>query len=453
DLPGSTVDADGEAQVFVRGTHPRQDWWRAFRSPEIEDLVDQAMKGNATLSAAEASLRQSQDSLRAGYGIFFPQAELGFTGARERTAPLTQGLTGPGSIFNVFTLSGSVAYAIDLFGGQRRTLEGLQARRDNARFEAEAARLTLQANVVETAIARAGYASQMDAMTTMLQLESLVLYQTEVQAKAGVLGFVNVVAARSQMAITAAQLALLKQKYDQSGHLLVNLQGDFAGRLALPILDIDAISLPRDLPVSLPSDLVRRRPDILAAEARLHAASADVGVASAALFPVIVLSGDIGRAGESLHNLSGAGGKFWGTGAAVDAPLFRGGSVWFGRKAAVEAYNNAADSYRQTVLDSFTQVADVLKALEHDAEAVKAQSIIVSSAEDVRDLVWANYHAGLVSAIEVLNAEIQVEQADINYTAAVAQRYQDTAALFAAIGGGWQNEGENARRQASRGAP
>ena len=178
-----------------------------------------------------------------------------------------------------------------------------------------------------------------------------------------------------------------------------------------------------------------------------------MGVASAALFPAILLSGDIGKAGESLHSLSGAGAKFWGGGAEVDAPLFRGGSLWFGRKAAVEAYNNAADSYRQTVLDSFTQVADVLKALEHDAEAVKAQSIIVASAEDVRDLVWANYNAGLVSAIEVLNAEIQVEQADINYTAAVAQRYQDTVALFAAIGGGWQNEDESARRRASRGAP
>jgi len=453
DLPASTVDADGEAQTFVRGAVLPRDWWHMFQSSEMDEMVERAMKGNATVAAAEASLRQSQDNLNAGYGVFFPQAELALAGSRERTAPIMQGLASPGSIFNVVSLSGSVVYALDVFGGQRRAVEGLGARRDSARSEAQAARLALQANVVDTAIARAAYASQIDSMTDILQMEGLLLRQTEAQVKAGMLGYINVLAVRSQMSVTENQLALLKLKYDEAGHLLVNLQGDFAGRLALPELDFDSMVLPKDLPVSLPSDLVRRRPDILAAEARLHAANADVGVATAAMFPSISLSSDAGIAGSSLRKLPGDNGKFWSAGATADMPLFRGGSLWFGRKAAIEAYNGAAAAYRQTVLDAFTQVADALKALEHDAETVKAQGIMVDTAGESRDLILASYNAGLASYVDVLNVEIQLEQANIAYVSAAAQRYQDTVVLFAALGGDWQEGLDDAGRQAFRGQP
>ncbi len=456
-LPASTVDADGQTQNFVSNTGLPADWWRMFASPDINDMVGRAMKGNPTVAAAEASLRQSQDNLRAGYGLFFPQVDLGAGGTRERVAPVLQGLPTPGSIFNVVTLSGSIVYALDVFGGQRRAVEGLGARRDYARFEMAAARLALQANVVDTAVARAAYASQIDSTEHMLQLESLQLRQTEHQVDSGVLGYASVLAVRGQMSQTEAQLAQLRVKFDQAGHLLVNLQGEFPARLALPDIGFDSITLPRDLPLALPSDLVRRRPDILASEATLHSASADIGVATAAMFPSISLTGDAGAAGSSLHDLPGDNGKFWSAGAGVSVPVFHGGSLWFGRKAAIDAYDAAAANYRQTVLGAFTDVANQLKALEHDAETVKAQGILRDTAQETLDLLLANYNAGMVSYIDVLTAEVQLEQANVAHVSAAAQRQQDTVALFAALGGGWWTTdiaaGGNLAPQAARGAP
>jgi NodT family efflux transporter outer membrane factor (OMF) lipoprotein len=456
-LPASTVDADGQPQNFVRDAGLPSDWWRMFGSPEIDEMVNRSMLGNPTVAAAEASLRQSQDNLRAGYGVFFPQIDLGASGARQLSAPALQGSSIPGSIFNIVTLTGSITYALDLFGGQRRAVEGLRARRDYARYETSAARLALQANVVETAIARAAYASQIESTEHMLQLEDMQLRQVQAQVDSGVLGYASVLAVRSQMSQTEAQLAQLHLKFDQAGHLLVNLQGEFPARLALPDIDFECIALPRDLPVSLPSDLVRRRPDILASEAAMHSASADIGVAAAAMFPSISLTGNAGAAGTSLHDLPGDNGKFWSAGAGISVPVFRGGSLWFGRKAAIDAYEGAAANYRQTVLGAFTDVANALKALEHDAETVKAQGILRDNAQETVDLLFANYNAGLVPYMDILTAEIQLEQANIAYVSAAAQRHQDTVALFSALGGGWWAKPDSATDasalQVSRSAP
>jgi len=453
DLPASTVAVDGESQTFVRGAALPLDWWHMFESDDIDEMVKRAMAGNPTLAAAESSLRQSQDNLRAGYGVFFPQADAGLAGVRERSAPIAQGLASSSSIFNVVTLSGSVAYALDVFGARRRAVEGLRAQSEYARFETEAARLALQANVVNAAVARAAYASQIKSTEHMLQLESQQLKQVQAQTDAGVLGYASVLAVRSQMMQMEAQLALLHEKFDQTEHLLVGLQGEYPARLALPDVDFDSLTLPLDLPLALPSDLVRRRPDILAAEARLHAASADIGVATAAMFPSISLTGDAGIVGNSLHNLPGENGKFWNGGAELTAPLFRGGSLWYGRKAAMDAYDGAAATYRQTILDAFVDVANTLKALEYDAEVAKAQQIADDSAQEEVDLLRANYKAGLVAYVDMLNAEMQLEQADMAYVSATAQRYQDTVALFAALGGGWWSDSKVAGKQGTRGVP
>lgn len=449
DQLATTMLANGQAQEFVVGAQPGQAWWQAFGSRDINDMVARAMRGSPTVEAAEATLRQSEANLRAGYGVFFPQVGVGLDGTREHSAPILQGLAAPGSIFNVVTLTGSVAYALDLFGGQRRSVEGLRARSDYARYEAEAARLTLQANVVDAAIARAAYASQMHATAHLLDLQNMQVKQVEVQVDAGTTTFASLLAVRGLMAGTENQLSALRQRVDQAGHLLVNLQGDLPARLDLPKLDFATLSLPASVPLSLPSELVQRRPDILAAEASLHVASANIGVATVALFPSISLTGDAGAAGRNLAALSGKNSKFWSVGADASLPLFEGGTLWYGRSAAVAAYDAAAASYRQTVLNAFNEVADLLKALEHDAQAVKAQATLVDTSQVGYDLVMANYQAGVASYVDVLNAGMAVDQATIALTAASAQRYQDTVALYVAMGGGWQVDGADAPQRST----
>ena len=438
--PEATVVADGQAQRFAPDTNLPADWWRLFKSAQLNTVVRQAIANNATLQAAEASLRQSQDNLRAGYGIFFPQIDAGLDVRRERTAPLQQGSQTHGTIFNLVTLSGTISYALDVFGGERRMVEGLQAQADYQSYESKAAYLTLSANVVNTCIARAAYAAQIRATEQLIELEYQQIHATEAQVRAGTTPYSNVLSIQSLIAANQASLAPLKQKISQAEHLLAALEGVVPSRATLPDIELIDISLPNDLPVSLPSDLVRQRPDVLSAESQLHVASANIGVATAAMFPSFSLSGTYGAVGSNFGNLSASNGRFWSIGPSVTIPLFQGGTLWYGRKAAIDAYQQSQANYRQTVLSAFEQVADSLKALEHDAEALQAQVEAQRAAGEALKLLQANYRAGLVAYLDVLTADVQFHEATIAYLQAVAQRHQDTVALFVALGGGWWNE-------------
>jgi NodT family efflux transporter outer membrane factor (OMF) lipoprotein len=189
----------------------------------------------------------------------------------------------------------------------------------------------------------------------------------------------------------------------------------------------------------VPSDLVRQRPDILVAEATAHAASANIGIATAALFPSVTLGAGAGTSSNSGSKLFPANGRTWSIGADASAPLFEGGTLWFKRKAAIDNYHLAMADYRQTVLGAFEQVADTLRALEHDAHSLAAEELALSSADQALHLPQTNYQAGLATYLDVLNADAQDHQARINELQATAVRYQDTVALFAALGGGWWN--------------
>jgi len=436
-LPVATMVADGQAQRFTAGSDLTADWWRLFKSEPLDALVRQALADNPTLAAAQASLEQSEDSLRAGYGVFFPQIDAGLNATRERSLPLANGLQTAGTVFNVVTLSGTVSYALDVLGGKRRAVESLQAQADYQRNLSRAAYLTLSANVVDTSIARAAYAAEIRATRELIGLEIQQLAATEVQFNTGTVSYAGVLSIRSLIAANQAALAPLEQKLSQSEHLLATLEGLPPAQAKLPEIELAQLSLPLDLPVSLPSELVRQRPDILAAEAQMHAASANIGVATAAMFPSISLSGSYGGAGTSFGNLAADSIKFWSVGPSVTLPLFQGGSLWFGRKAAMDSYRQSQANYRQTVLSAFAQVADSLKALEHDAQALDAQSETQRDAAAALDLVQVNYRAGMVSYVDVLTADVQYHQAILTYLQAVAQRQQDTVALFAALGGGW----------------
>ena len=447
--PEATVKADGQAQHFTPGTDIPADWWRLFKSPQLDAIVRQAISNNPTLQAAEASLRQSQDNLRSGYGLYFPQGQAGVSASRQLTAPAQQGSQTSGSIFNLFTASGTISYTLDVFGGKRRTVEGLRAQADSQRYESKAAFLALSANVVNTSIARAAYAAQIRATEQLIDLENQQLHLAETQARAGTAPYSTVLSVRSLIAANQALLAPLNQNASQAEHLLAMLEGVVPSKANLPDIDLAELSLPADLPLSLPSDLVNQRPDILLSEALMHVASANIGIATAAMFPSFSLSGTYGGASTTLANLSAVS-KFWSIGPTATTPVFQGNSLWYVRRASIDAYQQSQANYRQTVLGAFEQVADTLKALEHDAEGLQAQVEARRAAGEALNLLQVNYRAGLVAYPDVLAADVQFHQATLGYLQAVAQRHQDTVALFVALGGGWWNE---ARPAAKKEAP
>jgi NodT family efflux transporter outer membrane factor (OMF) lipoprotein len=401
--------------------------------------VQRSLSHSPTLQGAEASLRQSQDNLRAGDGVFYPRLDASLGAERARSAPIQSGSSQPGTVYNLVTASGNIGYVLDVFGGERRAVEGLGAQVDAQRYAAKAAYLTLSANVVNTCIARAAYAAQSRATEALIALEVEQLRSIEAQARAGTSPYANVLSQRSLIAANQALLAPLQQKISQAEHLLALLEGESPANVELPDLELDTLALPQDLPVSLPSELVRQRPDILAAEAQLHAASADIGVATAAMFPSFSLNATFGGTGTSLGNLTGASGRFWSIGPSLTAPLFRGGTLAAQRQAAIDAFDVQQANYRQTVLTAFEQVADALKALEHDAQALQAQAEAQRTAAEALALLQAGYRAGMVAYVDVMTADVQYHQALIGTVQAVAQRQQDTVALFVALGGGWWN--------------
>jgi NodT family efflux transporter outer membrane factor (OMF) lipoprotein len=437
--PIVTLSVDGTAQRFTPGARLAADWWRLFRSSQLDAVIAEAIANNPGLEATQASLRASQDDLRSGYGIFYPTVNANAAASRERYSPVDLGQQSAGSVFNLFTLSTSVSYALDVFGGQRRMIEGLHAEVDVATATEQATYLTLSANVVDTVIAEAAYRAELAAVQQLIELQKEQVRLAEVQVRAGTVPYSNVLALRSALASTEATIPPLEQKLVQSDDLLAALAGHPPAEWRAPEVNLGDLTLPADLPVSLPSDLVRQRPDILIAEATAHAASANIGVATAALFPSITLNGSAAASSNSSSALFPGNGRAWSFGADATAPLFEGGTLWFKRKSAIDSYRQTMAAYRQTVLSAFEQVADTLRALDHDAAALAAEEEALEAATQSLHLIQINYEAGLATYLDVLNADTQYHQAEIGELQAIAVRYQDTVALFAALGGGWWN--------------
>jgi NodT family efflux transporter outer membrane factor (OMF) lipoprotein len=437
--PTATVSAHGTAQRFDTAATVSADWWKLFRSPQLDTIIREGISHNPGLAAAQASLRASQNDLRSGYGIFFPSVNAEAAATRERYSPALLGQSAESHVFDIFTLSTSVNYALDLFGGQRRLVEGLRAQTEVALADERATYLALAANIVNTAIAQAAYRAEIEATGQLIELQKEQVGIARVQADSGTVPYSNVLSLQSQLASYEATIPQLEQKLTQGDDLLAALAGQMPGEWQATPLRLDDLTLPDTLPVSLPSNLVRQRPDILAAEATAHAASAGIGVATAAMLPSITLSGGLQSASNSTANLFTANAKAWSVGANATAPLFEGGALWFKRKAAIEQYDQAMALYRQTVLGAFEQIADTLRALDHDAAVLLAQDEALSTAGQALHLISANYESGIATYLDVLNADAQYRQAKIAQVQAIAVRYQDTVALFAALGGGWWN--------------
>jgi NodT family efflux transporter outer membrane factor (OMF) lipoprotein len=438
--PTTTIEADGHAQTITRGADVVAGWWRLFGSDAASQTVARAIANNPNLEATRASLRRSKDLMRAGYGAFLPQVDAQLGGAYQQASALKFGQNTPASDFSLYTVGGTVSYAIDIWGGQRRQVESLAAQVDAAKYTLDGAYIVLCGNVISALVSRAMYRAQADATRAIVALEKDQLRVTEAQATGGTVPYANVLSIRSQIASTEALVPQLEQKSSEAEHLVAALVGEAPASWTPPDVKLADFTLPTNVPLSLPSKLVRQRPDILVAEAQLHSANAQIGVATAAMLPNITLSASGGANNTSLDNLFAANGLFGSVGAGLTTPLFHGGTLANQRRAAVDARDQALATYKQVVLAAFEQVADTLRALEHDAEQLEAEKEAVDSAEEASKLVEANYRSGIANYLQVIVANEQHAQAEIAYLQSVAQRFQDTIALYVALGGGWWNK-------------
>lgn len=443
-LPVETAAAPGTGgapQRFLSGQEIPPQWWALFRSEALDRLIRQALADSPTLAAAQAKLREAEENRQAQTGALLPRVDGNASVRRQKISGASLGQ--PEIDITPFTLhsaSVSVSYAFDLFGGTRRELEALHAQVEYQRFQLEGAWLTLTANLVTTAVQEAALRAQIRATREIVAAEERQLALVEQQFQLGGVSRSDVLAQQAQLAQTLATLPPLEKQLSQTRHRMALLAGKFPGESGmLPVFDLDGLNLPRELPLSLPSSLVRRRPDIRAAEALLHAASARIGVATANLYPQITLTGSLGSETSKVQDLFGRGTSVWGLGAGVLQPIFRGGELTAKRRAAVAAYSLAEAQYRGIVLQAFQDVADVLRALELDAQTLKAQSDAEAAANASLDLARERFQLGAASYLALLNAERQHQQARIGLVQAQAARFSDTAALFQALGGGWWN--------------
>jgi NodT family efflux transporter outer membrane factor (OMF) lipoprotein len=431
--------AGGAAQRFVPGGDIPAQWWELFRSEPLDRWIRLALADNPTLSAAEATLRQAQENRLAYIGTFFPGVDGSVSAARQKISGASFGQADAQmNPFTLYNASVDVSYTLDLFGGKRRELEAFQAQVDYQRYQLEGAYITLASNIVTTAIREASLRGELQSTREILAAQEQQLALVEIQFRLGGAARIDVLAQRAQVAQSRVLLPALEKRLAQARHLLAVLAGRFPGDAAdLPEFDLGALQLPGDLPVSLPSSLVRQRPDIRSAEELLHAASATVGVATANLYPQITLSGRYGSEASRIGDLFRPGTAVWGLSAGLLQPIFHGGALEAQRRAAVAAFDQAAAQYRETVLQAFRDVADVLRALEFDAVTLKAQAEAEAAARDSLDLAQKQFRYGAVSSLSLLDAQRQYLLARILLVNAQATRYADTAALFQALGGGW----------------
>jgi NodT family efflux transporter outer membrane factor (OMF) lipoprotein len=445
-LPGKTSSAPGaggEEQRFVSGKEIPRQWWALFHSGALDRLVRTAIEKSPTLAAARAALREARENLTAQTGAtLFPSVDANAAATREKFSGAAFGQPGQGTLLTLYNASVNVSYTLDLFGGGRRGLEALRASVDYQRFQLEGAYLALTSNIVTAAVKEASLRAQVLATRDVMSSQEKQLGVVEQQFRLGGTSQVDVLAQKAQLAQTRATLPPLEKELAQTRHLLAVLTGAVPAEADLPEFFLDDLRLPRELPVSLPSSLVRQRPDIRASEALLHQASAQVGVATANLYPQITLTGNYGSETTDLGSLFDRGTSVWNMTAGLLQPLFHGGELTARRSAAEAAYDQAAAQYRETVLQAFQNVADVLRALDSDAVALAAQAEAQAAAAETLDLTEKEFRLGAVSYLSLLNAERQYQQARILRIQAQALRFADTAALFQALGGGWWNHEE-----------
>lgn len=441
-LPKKTARSDtagGSAQTFVKNEDIPLLWWELYHSPTIIQLIKAGLANNPTLASAEAALRQAEENVNVQVGnSLWPAIGTTNTDQRQRYSTAAIGGGRQAATFNLYNVNFNVAYTLDVFGGARREIESLRAQVDYQQFQLVAAYLTLTSNIVTTSVAMASYQAQIDATLALIKVEQNVLNILNQQYRLGGISNADVLTQQTTLEQTKATLPPLQNSLSQARHQLSALVGTFPEG-PMPVLTLDKITLPTKIPLSIPSNLVRQRPDILAAEALMHAACAQIGVATANLLPQFTVTGNYGWLNTALKHLFDYQNTIWSVIGKATQPIFQGGALLANRRGKIAAFQQADAQYRQTVLQAFRNVADSLSALESDARTLQAQALAESAAQRALTLTLSQYRLGGTNYINLLNAQRQYQQTKINRIQAQAARLSDTAALFQSLGGGWWN--------------
>jgi NodT family efflux transporter outer membrane factor (OMF) lipoprotein len=410
----------GGSQRIALGNKVRGQWWSALGSPKLDQVMRRAIDGNLELVAADATIRQAAQSVAAAQGALYPQVDFGATAGRQRVHNAKEP-----SITNFYAIGPRVGFDLDVFGGNKRLIEQQQAFTDLQTHRYEAAYLTLTGEVASQALLVASANAQMQAVETLLDNDVRNLELVRAAHVNGTTTQIDVSLAETRLAQDRTLLPPLAQQRDAARHALSILADWIA-----PDFHLDEFALPSNVPVSLPSEMAHDRPDVRQAEAELHIASAAVGVATANLYPRVTLSANLVQAA------SGNGGAaLWGFAAGIAGPIFNGGTLKAERQAAVEGYNATLAGYQQTVISSFGQVADTLQAINHDAQAYRAQEDALQAADSSLRLNRQAFAQGENGILQVLEAERAYQQALLGQVRVKTAQYLDTVQLFVALGG------------------
>jgi NodT family efflux transporter outer membrane factor (OMF) lipoprotein len=459
-IAGTTAAAapDGDAQHFVMGRDIPFAWWTQLQSPKLDALVDKALHKNPNITAAQAALRQGQELVRAQQGFFYPTVGADFNAARQKVSGNTAGSTEPGVqgngtnivqpgpaqplFYNFYTAQLQLSYTPDVFGGNRRQVESLQAQADMLHYEMEATYITLVSNVVAAAIQEASLESQVTATQAYIDENAKAVDILHHQVALGYATGIDAATQESALAQARELLPPLRKQLDQTHDLIRALCGSLPEEALDDSFDLDSLHLPEDLPVSLPAKLIDQRPDVRAAEEQLHSASAQVGVAVANRLPQFTITGAIGGGASQINQMFSPGGPFWSIIGDVAQPIFEGGTLLHRERAADQALIQAREQYRSTVITAFQNVADTLHAVQSDADSLTAAAEAERAAKVVKTLTEKQHQLGYVDFLTQLVAEENYEQARITLLLARTNRFGDTASLFQALGGGWWNRSE-----------
>jgi NodT family efflux transporter outer membrane factor (OMF) lipoprotein len=411
------------------------DWWSLFGSEAINGIVKQALEHNRTMTVAAQNLSQAQELARAQAGLRYPQVGLSAGVGRQKYG--AEFLGGVFSVppFTYFAVGPTVSYTLDYTGGIARSVEQQQAEAEATRQQLQATYLTVSGQAVMQTLAIASTGAQIATLETILEQDRDNLRLVRTAFETGQVARIDVVSAESQIASDSALLPPLRQELSRAHHALSLILGRTPDVELPQDLQLAQIPLPLELPVSLPSELAHRRPDILAAEARLHAATSAVGVAESNLYPKIQLTANGGQQAATPGGLFDHSAFAWGLASGLTMPLFDGGTLRAEKRAAVDAMRASAATYEQTVLEAFSQVADLLEALSHDAEQLAAEDQAQQAADANLSLTRAAYQEGNVGILQVLDAQRSYQQARLGYVKVMGQRYLDTVQLFLALGG------------------
>ena len=440
--PAATVQAatpGGEQQSLVTDRDIPGEWWTVFHSPQITALVTQALKANPDIAAAQATLLQARESVRAAEGALMPSVSGGLQAQRTRESLAAIGFGNGSILYSVGAASLNVSYTLDAFGGIRRQLEQFNAQAEYQRFQLEATDLTLAANVIEAAINEAALQARIDTKQRIIQADTDALDLVKRRFALGAVSQADVLQQQSLLDAQVATLPGLRKQAQQVRNQLAVFLGGPPDRYHMATLDLNSLTLPAELPVSLPSKLVQQRPDIRAYGALLHSATAAVGVATANMLPQISLTGNYGLEGTTVPNLFTPAGIVWTIASSLTQPLFDGGTLTARRQAAKAALDVAAAQYSSTVNTAFQNVADSLVAIERDAETLQTALAAQKTAAASLNVTRSQYEAGAGSYVNVLTAEQADYSSRLNLVSAQAARFTDTVALFQALGGGWWN--------------